>query len=173
MYFPPKEPNLCVSLIASSVPLGIILVRQIHDHLGRKHCFDFKFPFFLVWLSLSTILLTTYLPLAICIDCSLRSAVEDVAWANIAACLVVVRRMRVAAEKNQFSNKKCSYSKSNNHIVSDGTLSLDFLIMATKPFGYNTRCYNSDLQSHSFGFGCLRMLSLTLIMFIHRYSSGS
>ena len=99
MYFPPKEPNLCVSLIASSVPLGIILVRQIHDHLGRKHCFDFKFPFFLVWLSLSTILLTTYLPLAICIDCSLRSAVEDVAWANIAACLVVVRRMRVPAEK--------------------------------------------------------------------------
>ena len=57
----------------------------------------------------------------------------------------------------------------------DGILSLDFMIVATKfiPFGHNTRCYNSDLQSHSFGFGCLRMLSLTLIMFIHRYSSGS
>ena len=113
IYFPPKETNLCVSLIASSIPLGIILVRQIHDHLRGKHCFDFKFPFFLVWLPLSTILLTTYLPLAICIDRSLRSAIEDVAWANIAACLVVVRRMRVSAEKIQFSNKKCSYSKSN------------------------------------------------------------
>ena len=131
IYFPPKETNLCVSLIASSIPLGIILVRQIHDHLRGKHCFDFKFPFFLVWLPLSTILLTTYLPLAICIDRPLRSAIEDVAWANITACLIVVRRMRIPAEK-----KSVRSAHIHNPIIAsiiyscNGTLSLDFVIMA-------------------------------------------
>ena len=79
--------------------------------------------FFLVWLPLSTILLTSYLPLAICIDRPLRSAIEDVAWANIAACLVVVRGMRVPAEKIIFQTRSAHIQNPTIIYSFNGTLS--------------------------------------------------
>ena len=61
--------GLCVFLIARTIALGIILVRQIHNHF----------------------------PLAVCVRGSLRAAIEDIRGAEVSALLVIVRGVLVTS----------------------------------------------------------------------------